>query len=230
MAKSKSKLANNPGDNPDGDSAGKWFLFAIVGIFVMGGLGIAAAVTLAGDEDIDDVDPYGDIALSGEPLSAMPIRQGITTADNDDAIGRQAPDITGTDFDGEEVSITADGRPKIVYFVSHGCPHCQVEVPMLVSLVEDGLLPEGLDIYAVSTGVDAAKTKYPPQRWLDDEGWTLPLIRDNEAQEALIAHGAGGYPYAVYLDGDNKLLFRSSGSLDSAITLELWNQVAPSAG
>lgn len=210
--------------SPNSDSSGKWFMFAIIGIFVLGGIGIAAATQLAGGDDPDNIDASATVELSGDSLAQMSTDVAITTADTDEAIGQVAPEIIGTNFAEETVSITADGRSKVVYFMAHWCPHCQVEVPMLTSLVDGGSKPEDLDIYAVSTAVSSARGNYPPNKWLDEEGWTLPVIRDSEASLILAAYGNGGFPYAVYLDGDNKVLFRTTGSLDSTTTVQLWNQ------
>lgn len=214
--------------HPNQDNSGKWFMFAILAIFVLGGLGVAAAVSLGGGDDIDGLLSTAPVEVSGEPLLPMSAG-GVTTAETDPAAGMVAPDLVGTDFFGEEVSITADGTPKIIYFVAHWCPHCQREVPSVVELVEQGLVPEGVDIYTVSTAVDATRGNHPPSVWLDEEGWEFPVIRDNGDSAAYAAYGAAGFPYTVYLDGENKVLFRSSGSLDQATTLQLWGLTAASA-
>ena len=38
----------------------------------------------------------------------------------------------------------------------------------------------GVDIVSVSTAVQPDQHNYPPSAWLEGEGWTSPVIRDNE--------------------------------------------------
>lgn len=45
-----------------------------------------------------------------------------------------------------------------------------------------------------------------------------------------LAYGAGGFPYAVYLDGENRVLARSSGELGSGGIQQLWEATAASVG
>ena len=217
---------------PKSDSSGRWFILAILAVFVLGGLGIAVAVNQGrgGDEGLGNLDAVAPVELSGDPLPPLPEGVTITTPDTDPAAGMKAPGLSGTDFHGEEVSIPDDGRPKVIYFLAHWCPHCQSEVPMVVSLGQDGSKPEGLDVYGVSTAVNATRANYPPEPWLVGESWSFPIIRDSETSGAFDAFGGGGLPYAVYLDSDNNVLFRAAGALDEATTMQFWNLTAASAG
>lgn len=38
------------------------------------------------------------------------------------------PDVDGETFAGERVIVGSDGRPKVVMFLVHWCPHCQAGV------------------------------------------------------------------------------------------------------
>ena len=96
----------------------------------------------------------------------------------DPAIGRPAPQVHGFDFDGTPVAITADGRPKVAIFLAHWCPHCQAEVPLIQSWIEAGGVPDGVDLVSIATGIDSAAPNYPPDAWLEREGWTVPVIAD----------------------------------------------------
>lgn len=215
---------------PKSDSSGRWFILAILGVFVLGGLGIAVAVNKGGTDDVDNLAAVAPVDVLGDAIPAMPQGVNITTPDSDPAVGMKAPELVGTDFTGEEVSIKADGRPKVIFFLAHWCPHCQQEVPQVISLSEDGSKPEGVDFYAVSTAVDASLANYPPARWLGNENWSFPIVRDNATSDAHEAYGQGGFPYTVYLDGDNNVLFRSAGQLQPAVAIELWNLTAASVG
>ncbi len=217
---------------PNSDSSGKWFIFAVLGVFILGGLGVAIAVNSGGggEAGLGNLSAVAPVEVSGDALPPLPEGVNLTTPETDPAAGMKAPGLSGTDFQGEEVSIPDDGRPKVIYFLAHWCPHCQQEVPMVVSLGANGSKPDGLDVYGVSTAVNAARANYPPESWLVGENWEFPIVRDSENSDALVAFGGGGLPFAVYLDGDNKVLFRTAGALDAATTIEFWNQTAASAG
>ncbi|MEZ5377974.1 MAG: thioredoxin fold domain-containing protein [Acidimicrobiales bacterium] len=206
------------------------FLIAIVAICILGAGLIAVVIGSGAGNDPDAVDATSAVTIEGDALPAMPNVGGLTSSDNDSAIGMTAPRLVGTDFADNEIVIEADGRPKAVYFVAHWCPHCQVEVPVVQELIDAGSLPEGMDVYGVSTSVSAGRGNYPPNRWLDStEGWGVTTMRDTESSEALQSYGAGGFPYVVYLDGDNKVLARSSGELGSAAIAAAWQITAGSA-
>ena len=137
-------------------------------------------------------------------------------------------DRTGTAFDGSEVVIGNDGRAKAIYFVAHWCPHCQAEIPLIQELIDDGKLPGSLDVYAVSTAVDQGRGNYPPSEWLEDEGFTPTVIRDDDAVSALVAYGASSFPFAVYVNDENEVVARTAGSMSGAQLEQLWQ--ATSAG
>ena len=132
---------------------------------------------------------------------------------NDDAIGDTAPTLQGTNFSGAPVTIPAnDGKAKAIFFVAHWCPHCQAEVPRLEQWIRTHGIPAGLDIEIVSTRVDEAPNNYPPSAWLQREGLgNLPIIADDTKDTAYFVYGAGGLPYIVYLDKDDKVVLRTEG-------------------
>lgn len=213
-------------------SSPPWFLISILGVVVLGFLAIAFFATQGGDEttasDIPigtDIDATAPVTVEGD---ALPTVEGAAVFGDtsDPAVGLTAPTITGTDFSGEEITIAPDGRPKVVYFLAHWCSHCNNEVPQIVDLLEEGSKPDGVDIYAVSTAVLEDQANYPPNNWLSFGGWTEPVMRDSETQEALVSFGAGGFPYAVYLDGDHTVISRSAGEMGKDAILESWNIVA----
>jgi thiol-disulfide isomerase/thioredoxin len=156
----------------------------------------------------------------------MPSNVQFADANNDLAYGVVAPTLSGTGFDGSDVVIENDGSAKVIYFVAHWCPHCQAEVPMIQGLVDDGKLPEGLDVYAVSTSVDQGRGNYPPSDWLAEEGFTPTVMRDDDSASALSAFGATSFPFAVYLNANNEVVARTAGSLDANQTEQLWQATA----
>ena len=213
----------NPNES-NGGSAAMVAVGAIVAFFVVAFI----AAKLLGSEDAVAIDSDGfeasEVVLEGTLLDQMPANLSVSTDPaGDSAIGRTAPTLTGQNFSGDPVEILNDGRAKAIYFVAHWCPHCQVEVPMLTELIANGDVPADMDIYLVSTSVESGATNYPPSAWLDGAGWPTPIIRDDNTSKALINFGAGGFPYAVYLNAGHQVVARAAGETSPEITTQLWN-------
>lgn len=205
------------------------FILVVVGIIVLGLLAVAVLATNRGGDSVAVTEEQtAAVEIDGAGLTVMPEGVNIGTAANDPAVGLTAPSLTATDFEGKEITIGADGRPKAVYFLAHWCPHCQAEVGLVQELIDNGGLPDGLDLYAVSTAVDEGRGNYPPQSWLLDEGFEPITVRDDGASSAFTAFGGSGFPYVVYLDGENRLLARSAGQLDAETITNLWVETAAS--
>jgi thiol-disulfide isomerase/thioredoxin len=100
----------------------------------------------------------------------------------------------------------------MIMFVAHWCPHCQVEVPVVQQWVDDGGLPDGVDLVAVSTAIDSRRPNYPPGAWLEREGWTAPVLVDGNDAGARAA-GLSAYPFFVGVDADGEVVGRVSGEL-----------------
>ena len=77
-----------------------------VGAFAV--LAVVATMLSSSDSAV-----YGDVTISGEGLPTLP----DTAADG--AVGMAFPEITGVDFDGNPVAISADGRPKLILNLAH---------------------------------------------------------------------------------------------------------------
>ena len=129
-----------------------------------------------------------------------------------------APTLEGTSFDGTPVTIDpgSTGSPSAIWFVAHWCPHCQAEVPRIVSLSEQGLIPEGVDVCAISTSVNADAPNYTPSAWLDDVGWPFTAMADDEQSTAGEAYGLGSFPYLVVTDADGNVMGRHQCELGEA--------------
>lgn len=146
----------------------------------------------------------------------------------DAAAGQVAPELRGASFDGTRVNILHDGKAKIVVFVAHWCPHCQKEIPLLTQYLKDNPLPENLEVYAVSTGVNKDAPNYPPSAWLAKDGWPAPVLADSVDQSAAQAWGLSAYPYFVSIDKDGKVLARRTGELPVDEVHALFQQAAAS--
>lgn len=147
----------------------------------------------------------------------------LTDAD-DPAVGAPMPTLSGTGLDGEPLTIPTTGRPTMIVFLAHWCPHCQAEVPVIQQWVDDGGLPDGVDLVAVSTAVDDRRPNHPPAAWLDREGWTSPVLSDGD-DSAATAAGVSAFPFFVGVDAGGDVVGRASGELTtdqlSAIAAEL---------
>ena len=195
----------------------------------------AASAPGAADSDADDGEADTDVTLddtgSGDdtttPITGVPTPVEIGTSvvvsgqplparddTGDPAIGVQAPVISGIGFDGSPRSIVP-GKPTLIVFVAHWCPHCQREIPRLVEWSADGGVPEGVDVVGIATGTDESRDNYPPSEWLEREEWEFPVVLDDEASTAGIAMGIDAYPFFVLLDASGKVVLRDSGELDT---------------
>lgn len=193
---------------------------SIIGI-VVAVIAVAAIVAVEANTQgfaEDGLPQTADVSIDGAPLAPFP---GMGAADP--ALGQTAPTLTGQDWEGNELSTAPDGDPTLLMFMTHWCPHCQAEVPVLQDIADAGEVPEGLNTYTVVTGTDETAPNYPPTRWLIDEGWTYPSILDDESSSAAAAFGLSSYPYFVLLDGEGQVIGRLSGELDRDTVLEMMN-------
>jgi len=178
--------------------------------FVGGTLGLialfAVAIALSRTSDQQQSIPQArSVTVSGEPLPVL----GGTDA----AIGLVAPEIAGSSFDGDKVTLANDGTPKMILFLAHWCPHCQVEVPLVQSWLDSRGMPGGVDLVSVATATDRARPNYPPSEWLEREKWTVPVMVDDEASSAGQAYGVSSYPFFVFVGADGTVVHRASGEL-----------------
>ena len=214
------------------DSKLRWLLGAVVaGIVVLIGLGVllwpsgddepAKTGTGAGSAD-NAVQETAEVTISGEDLPAPSpdAPPGLLAVEDDPAVGLEPPKLVGKSFDDSDVVIDpTDGRPKMVVFGAHWCPHCQKEVPLIQEWIEAGSLPEGVDAYFVSTAVDESAPNYPPSNWISEVGWIPPVLLDDTASgpqrpgSAAISYGMSGWPAFVLLDSDGKVVQRGSGEI-----------------
>ena len=161
--------------------------------------------------------PRNAVTVTGEPLPEMPQVTGsspFTTADDDPAIGKPAPKLQGESFDGSNITIDpGDGTPRVIVFVAHWCPHCQKEVPLIQEWIDDGNLPEGVEIVFVSTAVNEPRGNYPPSAWIVEEGVTPRVLLDDDQSAAAADYGLTSFPYFVMTNGEGEVVARGSGEI-----------------
>jgi len=179
-------------------------IFAVIGGVVV--LLLIGAVLLGTSEVGSE---YGEPTLAGAPLPPMPSETRSDTT----ATGLDAPSLSGVDYGDKAVAIDNDGRAKGIVFLAHWCGNCQQEVPRVQAWLDAGGDVEGVDLYSVTTAVNSSRPNYPPSEWLEREGWTVPIIRDDQAGSAHRAFGGGGFPYWVFTNSDGTVALRVAGQI-----------------
>jgi len=160
-------------------------------IFGVVAVALVTVVVLTFDSE-DSSNETGSPEITGETLPLLP------NGGSDPAAGMLAPEVSGADFDGSSVSMTNDGQAKVILFVAHWCPHCQREVPIVQDWLDSTTLPDNVDFYTISTSVSSTRENYPPSAWLEREGWTAQVIRDDATSSVGAAFGLTAYPYWVF--------------------------------
>lgn len=162
---------------------------------------------------------YGEPIVEGTALTVFPNTQSIDFS----AAGQIAPDVIAKDYSDNDISITNDGTAKAIAFIAHWCPHCQEEVPRVQEWLNSGGGVEGVDLYSVSTSANSGRPNYPASAWLENEGWTVPVIVDDKAGSVHAAYGSGGFPYWVFVNADGTVAARTAGQLSIQQLEELLN-------
>lgn len=176
--------------------------------------GIAAAVVIAAlvavftvTGTVPEAEP---VVVTGD---SVPTLAGNAPVGQDVAFGWEAPSVGGADWNGNPVKIdAADGRPKLIVFLAHWCPHCQEEVPRVQAWLNLTGGDPDVDIYGVATSNDRTRPNWPPGDWLDREGWTPPTLVDKNGKVAR-SFGMSGTPFWVVMNGEGKVVYRVAGSI-----------------
>ncbi len=156
---------------------------------------------------VEDTTP-GPTQVSG---TALPKFEQL---EDDPAVGRTPPVVVGTDLlTGDAVRIESQGRPIVIAFYAHWCPHCQAEVADLTEWLETNELPAGVDFFAVSVLEDSTRGNHPPEKWLRDKGWQHPVMADTSALSVVDAFGLASVPYLVAVNADNAVVLRFAGNV-----------------
>ena len=198
----------------------KNFIIAGAVVLVLG-LAIAIGVTLS-SEPVAAGLPEGEINVDGESLPPY-------AGENDDnvALGLAAPTFSAPDQNSEIFNLEKNGNSKALLFLAHWCPHCQREVPVVQSFIDSNGVTPGIDVIAVATSIDRGRDNYPPQEWLEREGWSEIQIYDLD-REIGEAYGLNAFPYWVFLDKDLNVIARRTGNLPEdmvgALLVQLANQ------
>ena len=185
----------------DSKSSSRTWIFIGLGALVV--VVLIAAVLFGGSTE-----ETGDPSVTG----ALPPMPTNVRAD-ESATGTAAPTVVGEDFSGNEVAIENDGKAKAIVFLAHWCPHCQAEVPSVQAWLDSTGGVDGVDMYSVATAINSSRGNYPPSSWLESEGWTVPVVRDDAGSSVLRAYGDGGFPFWVFTNSDGTVAVRVAGEI-----------------
>ena len=176
--------------------------------------GLVAVFTVAGSEP-----ETADVTIEGDPV---PVLAGNAPVGQDIAFGWDAPTVTGSDWKGNPVTIDpADGRPKVIVFLAHWCPHCQAEVPQIQAWLDQTGGSSEVDLYGVATSINRSRPNWPPSDWLERERWASPTIMDQN-NRASTAYGLSAFPYWVAVNSEGKVVYRVAAGIgvEGLLTLQ----------
>lgn len=189
---------------------------------------IGVVLALAGSSDtakpdapgltVADTPAFGPVTVDGTPLPRF-----TSTAD-DPAIDTAAPVLQGRAADGTAVSVGGAGRPTMIAFLAHWCPHCQRELPLLVQLMARGDL-HGVRVVAVLTGTNPDAPNFPPVAWLRRARWKGDVLLDDDTTDAALSYGLSSYPFLVFLDSKGNVVARTVGELPAKEVVALADQI-----
>jgi thiol-disulfide isomerase/thioredoxin len=202
--------------------------------WILGGAAVVVVVAALAAVVLARPDSTGAGSLAnGSPPGTTPSFAGSATAlpafvatTGDPAVGRPIPEVTGRSFDGSPVAIRADGRPKLLLFLAHWCPHCQREVPVVQAWLDAGRLPGSVDLISVATATDPARPNYPPSDWLRRERWRPPVLADT-SNDVADRFGLSAFPYWIAVRADGTVATRVTGELSPAQLDVLAGSVGP---
>ena len=100
-------------------------------------------------------------------------------------------------------------------------------MPIVQRVINTIGVPDGVEVIAIATSIDRGRENYPPQKWLDEEGWSETQLYDLD-KEIGSAYGLNAFPYWVFLDKDLNVIARRTGNLPEetvgGLLLQLANQ------
>lgn len=164
------------------------------------------AFVVGGETDEPTGQVTAPVTVIGPALPTL--QEGVQ---QDPAVGMAIPRITGESFDGSAVSIVPNGKPYGIVLLAHWCSHCQAEVKAFSGWLKTERLPA--DVYTVSTLVNEQAGNYPPDAWLKNEGWPLPVLVDDSGSTVSEALGLRGTPLWVFVDSQGKVAGRLEGEV-----------------
>lgn len=151
---------------------------------------------------------FAAVTVAGPELSTW------TSNDRDAATGDTVPSISGTGLDGKPLRLAPnDGVARVYVVFAHWCPHCQAEVPRIVTWARTHELPSHVQVVGISTSASKDQPNFPPAAWLARERWHYDTLVDDEVGTAASALGLEGFPFLVFVDMRGQVVRRFSGEM-----------------
>jgi thiol-disulfide isomerase/thioredoxin len=119
-----------------------------------------------------------------------------------------APALTGIDvLTGQPVDLVSlRGKPTVVVFWAHWCPHCQAEMPVVQDLYESFAGKVNFVGVATAIGQQPARPEYAdPQAFIGTVGLTMPTILDTDGA-LLKAWDVSSFPELFLVDSQGQLV------------------------
>lgn len=218
---------------PGGSRLPSWVIPMVVLALVAGlGIGLAVGMLIGGKNDSGQAaTTTGATSTTGPATTAAwqpedAYGAGVTVDGNalppynseaaDTAIGLPMPPLAGTDFAGNTVSIGADGRAKLIVALAHWCPYCNNEVPILNEWYAAGI-PDGVDVIALHVYADPTRPHFPPAAWVEEVGFSLPLIADDESRTLVRTLGIPAVPFWLLVSADGTVMERATGQVGADV-------------
>lgn len=130
------------------------------------------------------------------------------------AKGKEAPDFTLLNLDGEEVSLSDfRGKYVLINFWGTWCQWCEQEMPDLQKVYDEN---EDLVVLAVNV----MEEKSDVEGYIKEHGYSFPVLLDADGNVAL-TYLVSGYPTSYFVDRDGILL----GGVFSYMTYEQMNEI-----
>lgn len=151
--------------------------------------------------------------VSGEKIEEKDISE-YEAEDNSDEepkfakVGKKAPDITVTKFDGTEAKLSEYyGKPIIIEFWATWCGYCKKELPALEMLKEN--YGEEINILALNCG----DTAEDAEDFWNESDYTFEAAM--VGTEDSYRYGTDSIPVTVIIDADGVVRFFEAGSADA---------------
>lgn len=183
-----------------------WVLIAAIAGMV--GVAVLIVVLVQANKDDPPVSTVQQIQPVSVTGSTLPTYSGPDGSDA--AVGLAAPTATGKNFVGTSQTLPSAGKPTMVVFAAHWCPHCQRELPIIVDWMRNGG-NRGVDVVVVATGTNPDAPNYPPSAWLEDVNFRGRIIADDDRNTLGDAYGVHGYPGIVFVAADGTVKSRLGG-------------------
>lgn len=136
----------------------------------------------------------------------------------DIAVGKEAPDFTLLNLEGEEVSLSDyRGQYVLINFWYTGCSYCDIEMPDLQRLHDDND-----DLVVLS--VNVMEDKPIVENYIEENELTFPVVLDIEGEVAT-TYLIGGFPTSYFIDKEGILIGGVPGMLTHEQMVQIMDDI-----